>query len=401
MRASWVPGLVTACLVAAAGFGSLVSTSGLIELIREDLGLSFGQGGFLLSAPFALISFFALAGGRVVDRLGARRVLAAGALLSLAGGGGRAWAGGFWGVALGTALVGMGMGLIYPVLPKIVSSTAPEEKRGLGATLYTVSVITGAGCGVAVTPLLGALAAGLPFIAGGSAWRGGYLGWAALLLAALLLWWAMGAGGAPAGKGEEAPPRPVPAAVLRNPAVWGVAASLFINNAVFFTSLGWFPSLLAGKGWSPAEAGWIVSLIPWLGVVAVLTTRPAAAALGGERNLIRACALSTALALAAAPGGGAGLAAAGTAALGFTTNFWFLLCLAYPARHVEEAHAGTAAGLIIGLGYAGGFAGPWAAGVMRDLAGGFGPALYAMAALALLGALTAPFFSAPSAKPAA
>ena len=138
MNAPWVPGLATACLITAAGFGSLVSTSGVMELIRQDLGLSFGEGGFLLSAPFALISLFALAGGRVVDRFGARRVLEAGALLALAGGGGRALAWGFWGVALGTALVGTGLGLIYPVLPKIVSGTVPEEKRGLGATLYTV-----------------------------------------------------------------------------------------------------------------------------------------------------------------------------------------------------------------------------------------------------------------------
>ncbi|OGL59908.1 MAG: hypothetical protein A3J27_11930 [Candidatus Tectomicrobia bacterium RIFCSPLOWO2_12_FULL_69_37] len=389
MSAPWVPGLATACLIAAAGFGSLVSTSGLIELIRRDLGLSFGQGGFLLSAPFALISLFALAGGRVVDRLGARRVLAAGALLALAGGGGRAFAGGFWGLALGTALVGVGLGLIYPVLPKIVSGTAPEEKRGLGATLYTVSVISGAALGVAATPLAGGW---LPF-AGGSAWRGGYLGWALLLLAAFLLWRRFG--GAAPEEAEEAPASP---AVLRDPAVWGVAASLFVNNVVFFTSLGWLPALLAGKGWSPAGAGWVVSLVPWLGIVAVLTTHPAAAALGGERNMIRACALSTALALAVLPGGGAWAAALGTAALGFTTNFWFLLCLAFPARRVERAQAGTAAGLIIGVGYAGGFVGPWAAGVARDLAGGFGPALYALALLSLASALAAPFF-APPGKP--
>lgn len=390
----WGWPLGAACAAALAAFGSLVATSGLIERIRADLGLTYAQGGFLLSIPFPLIAFFAVAGGRVVDLLGARRVLMAGGLLVLIGGGGRAWAGGFGGVALGTALVGAGMGLIFPVLPKIVSGGVPPGRRSLGATLYTVSLVSGAGCGVALSHLMGgALGPWLSPGASGAVWRGGYLAWALLLGAALLLWGAVGSGGE---EEAEAPPSSasLSQAVLRNPAVWGVAASLFINNLVFYTGLGWLPSLLAGKGWSPAGAAGLVSLMPWLGVAAVLVTVPAARAIGGDRRMIAACALLTAAGLAAMPPGGPWLAAAGPALLGFSTNFWFLLCLAFPARRVERAHAGTAGGLIIGVGYLGGFIGPWAAGALRDLAGGFGPAVYALAALSLLGILTAPAFEA-------
>jgi cyanate permease len=51
--------------------------------------------------------------------------------------------------------------------------------------------------------------------------------------------------------------------------------------------------------------------------------------------------------------------------------------------------------MIIGLGYFGGFVGPWAAGAIRDAAGDFGPALYAIAALTAISLVTAPSFGRP------
>ncbi len=391
---SWALGLGAACLVALAAFGSLVSTSGLIELIRRDLALTFGQGGFLLSVPFPLIALFAVAGGGLVDRLGVSRMVTLGAALALAGGGARAWSGGFWALAGGTALVGIGTGLIFPALPKLASGTVPPGRRDLASALYTASVVSGAGLGVAVSHLLGFLARFIPLVPGEEGWRGGYFGWALALLAALLLWRALfrGAPGPAEGGAGGAGRLPAASSAFRRPAVWAVALSLFVNNVLFYTSVGWLPAILAGKGWAPAQAAAIVSLVPWLGVVAVLTAHWAAARVGGERVMVLLCALVSAGALAPMDAGSAWTAALGAAALGFSTNFWFLYCLAYPARFAPGERAGQAGGLIIGLGYLGGFAGPWAAGLLRDWAGGFGPALYALAGVALLGIFTVPFF---------
>ena len=66
--------------------------------------------------------------------------------------------------------------------------------------------------------------------------------------------------------------------------------------------------------------------------------------------------------------------------------------MGFPARAIPAEKAGQAGGVIIGLGYFGGFVGPWAVGAVRDIAGGFGPAFFALAALAVIGALSAPFF---------
>ena len=53
---------------------------------------------------------------------------------------------------------------------------------------------------------------------------------------------------------------------------------------------------------------------------------------------------------------------------------------------------GRAGGLIIGMGYLGGFVGPWAIGAIRDWAGSFGPGFYALSVLAVLASAFAPFF---------
>ena len=95
----WYRVLAAACFLTWAVFGSLVSTSGLVEPIRGDLGLSYSEGGFLLSVPFPLITVFAVMGGIFVDRLGVRKVARLGAALVLAGGLVRTWSGGFWPLA--------------------------------------------------------------------------------------------------------------------------------------------------------------------------------------------------------------------------------------------------------------------------------------------------------------
>ncbi|MEE9240731.1 MAG: MFS transporter [bacterium] len=392
--ARWAVDLGTVCLLTWAVFGSLVSTSGLIEWIRKDLGLSYSQSGFLLSIPFPLISLCALAGGGLVDRLGTARMVRLGANLVFWGGLLRAWSGDFWALGLGTALVGAGTGVIFPVLPKVARETAPPEKRAFSAGLYTAAVVVGASMGVAVSGFLAPLWRLAPFSSGEASWRGGYAAWGLAILAAFLLWRGFSSGGP---EPEKEPERTVSAhrdefSVWRSRAVWAVTGSLFVNNIIFYTSVGWLPSVLQEKGWTPAEASPLASLVSWLGVFAVLTAHRFAPWFGGERNMVYLCALGTAAGLALIPLGGAWGAVSAIILIGFALNFWFAFCMGFPALAVPAEKAGQAGGVIIGLGYFGGFVGPWAVGAVRDAAGGFGPAFFALAALSILGVLAAPYF---------
>ena len=387
---NWRPILGAACFIIFAVFGSLVSTSGLIGFIRHDLNLSFGAGGFLLSAPFPLIAFFAIAGGRLVDRLGVKKMVLCGVFLTLLGGIVRLSSGDFWSLAFGIALVGAGTGLVFPVMPKVVGTIVPPERNEFGSAVYTASIIAGAGLGVAASHFMEPAAEVLPTSWGGSVWRGGFLGWALVLVVAFIVW-RRNSASITVDLGSESDSAQS-GVVYRLLAVWGVGGSLFFNNIVFYTSLGWLATVLMTKGWPQASAALIVSSLPLLGIFASLSAHKMALALGGERVMMVLCGLLTAAALALMPAGNAWVAAIGTAVLGLTTNCWFLFCLAYPAQYVEKSQVGQAGGLIIGMGYLGGFVGPWTIGAMRDWAGSFGPGLYTLAIVSIIGISCAPFF---------
>ncbi len=394
----WYRVLAAACFLTWAVFGSLVSTSGLVEPIRVDLGLSYSQSGFLLSVPFPLITVFALMGGIFVDRLGVRKMARLGAVLVLAGGLVRVWSGGFWPLVMGIALVGAGAGVIFPILPKVARETAPPEKRETAAAFYTAAVVTGAAMGVALSGWLAAALESFPFPGGASTWRGGYLIWAGALLVTFIIWErsaglatadenADGKADAKAEGGEDPQFR-----VWRSRDVWAVTGALFVNNVIFYTAIGWFPSILETKGWPLGQAALIVSMVAWLGVVAVLGAHKIAPLAGGIVRMVVICTVVTVAVLVALPLSGPWVAAVEIVIIGFSMNFWFVLCMGYPARAVPAKSAGKAGGMIIGLGYFGGFVGPWAAGAIRDAAGDFGPALYAIAALTAVSLVTARSF---------
>ncbi len=400
-RAHWGLTVGSVSLVALAIFGSLVSTSGLIENIRADLGLTYARGGFLLSAPFPVIVCFALMGGVLVDRLGARRMVALGGAIALVAGGSRAWAESYWLLTAGTVLIGAGVGLIYPALPKIVSAEAPAGKKEAGATIYTLGVMIGSSLGIGASHLMIPLMPLIPLAPGTGGWRGGFFGWTLILLAAFSLWFWVSSGGEEAEEteagGREAAGAGAGggAGVLRRPGVWAVGGSLTVTNAIFYTCLGWLPALLSEKGWTPAAAITATSIVAWTGLPAAMSAYWLAPRVGGERRMLLACILATTLTLAILPSAGAWPAIAWTVLFGFALNYWFVFCLGYPARSVPTDQAGRAAGVIFGLGYLGGFAGPWAAGAVRDAGGGFAPAFFGLAAAAALSALSSPFFGRP------
>ncbi|MBT3350541.1 MAG: MFS transporter [Nitrospinaceae bacterium] len=393
----WYVTLMAACFLTWSVFGSLVSTSGLVELIRGEMGLSYSEGGFLLSVPFPLITLFALMGGVFVDRLGVQRMARLGALLVLAGGLLRVWSWGYWQLVIGIALVGAGAGLIFPVLPKVARETAPPDSRETAAAFYTAAVVTGAAMGVAFSGFMASILPSVPFVSAESSWRGGYLIWACALFVTFIVWERVGSrslaeiGDEESGGGGESSFSP-----WRSRTVWAVTAALFVNNVLFYTGIGWFPSILESKGWGLGQAALIVSFVAWLGIIAVLTAHKISPLVGGIPRMVMICVLLIVVILVALPPSGRWAAAFGIVLIGFAMNFWFVLCMGYPARAVPAASVGQAGGMIIGLGYFGGFVGPWAAGAIRDAAGDFGPALYAMAALTLVSLLTAQSFGRPA-----
>lgn len=392
--------LITVCFVSIGVFGSLITTSALIVSVQKDMGLTYGEAGFLLSAPFIAMGFFALVGGAFIDRIGMNKVLIFGTSLVILAGAARAWGTDFSGIAAATLLVGAGVGMVFPVFPKIAAITLPPERRAFGSSLYTASLITGGGLAMALTHFMAPLGEIFPVFPGEELWRGGYLGWALILVLAFAFWFFTGRA-ATVFQGESAPAPVFSGSVWRSLAIWGVTLSLFLENQVFFTSIGWLPTILTDRGLSPAAAAGVVSIISWMGVLTVLVAHRVASWFGGERPFLRVCVILTVFALLLLTIPSVWLATLAAVTIGVCANAWVLLCLGYPARSVPHEQTGQAAGLILGVGYLGGFSGPWLAGLIRDSSGSFEPAFYFLAACTVAGLWTVQFFGAAADEGAA
>ncbi len=137
--------LFAAAWLVYAGFGL---TSGamapVVGEIRHDLGLSTSAMGLVLGAWQLVYLFSAIPGGRVIDRLGARRAVAATAVLVAASAAARAGAQGFVTLYLAVALFGLGGPLISIGGPKLIAAWFAPEDRGKAVGLYSTAPAVGA-----------------------------------------------------------------------------------------------------------------------------------------------------------------------------------------------------------------------------------------------------------------
>ena len=101
-------------------------------LIRHDLGLSIADMGLLLSAFLWAYAFFQLPGGALVDRVGPRRLLAAGmtvwSVAQVAGG----FVTSFWQFSIARVFLGLGEAPMFSSCVRVVRDWFAAHQRGLG-----------------------------------------------------------------------------------------------------------------------------------------------------------------------------------------------------------------------------------------------------------------------------
>jgi MFS family permease len=164
----------------------IISMTLVPEFAEAALGLPAGAGGYYVIAVGATSLFGPPLGGKLIDRLGARPVLAAGlavlaagylflALVTVAHPA-------FWTVVAGLVVVGLGMGFAMgaPLNYMILENTRPEEA---GSAVATVTLVRQVGTSLAPSFFLGFVASD----AGVAGWRPVMLAVAACGLAALAL----------------------------------------------------------------------------------------------------------------------------------------------------------------------------------------------------------------------
>lgn len=234
--------------VAAALRAPFTSVGPLLEMIRDDLGLSNTVAGAITTLPllaFALLSPFA---PQIARRIGlpntlmlAMLMLSIGILIRSASGAVTFFA--------GTALIGLSIAVCNVLLPGLIKGKYPA-RIGLMTGIYTVSMNL---CAAAASGISVPLASQT-----GLGWRGTLALWFGIAALATLFWIpqmkSLGSSTASRTPGTAGK-------MWRSPLAWQVTLFMGLQSLLYYILIAWFSVILGERGMSSSHAGWILSLM--------------------------------------------------------------------------------------------------------------------------------------------
>src|SRR4051794_3232698 len=235
---------------------TVTSVAPLLPQLRLDLGLSTTAAALLTATPVLCFGLLAPFAPRIADRFGMERTL--GLVLLLIAVGLVVRVGPVPATLFaGTVIAGGAIAIGNVLLPALVKRDFPARSGALTG-VYTMALQTSA-----------ALAAGLsvPIATGFGGWRAGLLVWAVPALVTLILW-------APQLRSRTKPL--VVAAVgsvgdlLRSPLAWQVTLFFGLQSLEFYAVVSWLPTVYQDAGFSPADAGLVLSVSTLAGAPAAL-----------------------------------------------------------------------------------------------------------------------------------
>lgn len=375
--------LLVAELVALSALSNafLIAPASVLPQVRADLAISAAAAGWLVSAVFGVQILVSVPAGVALDRLRARRLVAAGTLgLAAAGAGSHlaGAAGAFPSLVAARLLGGAASVVIWNAGVTIIGRTFDAGGRGAAIGVFTA----GAPAGFAVAQ------AGGPLVAGAAGWPAALAVFGLLALGPFGAFWRTTAG-LPGGADGGAAPTPGDVRrALADRRVGALCAMGFAASSLFVLLNSWLPSYLAEELGVPlARSGLLVALFPAVGVLArggggVLSDRVFESRRRPVTVLSFAATTPAVLLVAVAE------AVAAVLALVLVAGFFIQLCVgllfAYVREVVAAGVAGTAVALLTGFLALGAFTAPVIAGALIDATGSYRPAFgYAVAVAAI------------------
>ena len=240
-----VVGVMIASGVAAALHVGKVPPA--LPALRDELGLGLVAAGWVASIFNLIGAVLGVASGLAADRIGARRVLAAGLVFLVAGSSAGAAADSQTALLATRVLSGLGLLTVAVAAPRIIVAAAIPRDHGLALGAW--SIYMPAGMAIAMLSA--------PFVLPGLGWRGLWLlhaGAAALVLLIVLA----------ATRGVRASsdaPRRIGVEALRRPGPWLLAAAFACYTIQFFAVVTWLPTYLVESQGSTREAAALVGAL--------------------------------------------------------------------------------------------------------------------------------------------
>lgn len=356
--ASGMPAVILglAWLSAFSARSSTISVGPVLPLMQRDLHLSYAQAGFLFSLPVLMMGLFAIPSGLIIARLGSRWVLLISLSMVAVGGGLRALSGNAPVLFICTAITGAGIGLLQPVLPRLVKDWCSERTgmiTGIYSSGFPVGAVLAASLAVPVLlPLSGALS-----------WRGPFLLWSAVVWLTVVGWLLVRRPGSRQRESLEAF-----RGIFKNRLCWLVSGLFLSQSMIYYVLNSWLTSYYQGFGWSLGAAASTLAFLSGGSVIGGFSG-PAGSDRIGRRKLLLIAAAGALIGLL-------GLLLAPThiywfwsLLLGACTAALFTTCLLIPVDVATAGEVGAFSGLMMAVGYAGVIVGPPLVGLLRDLTG--------------------------------
>ena len=365
-------------------WGLLLAVGPLLPSIQAELGLGFTSRSLVLALPFLSVATAAIPGGYLADRRGIRGAVGVGSGVAVVGAGLRAVPGPAYILLVAAVVFGVGLGLVIPNLPKLVSTRFQQERRGLATGIYATGLIAGSLCGVYLTGLL-ANSIG--------SWRVALATWAVAGAIAVASWWIF----LPRDDPVWMAPARGYGRLMHRGDLWILAFLFAAGNASYFFLVGAYPDYLVSRGVASEAAFGYLSLLIGVGIPAIFAAPILSDRVGLRRPFLWGPHIAIAallLTLPLIPGGALVLASVG---LGFAEMAIFALALLLPVDLFSSEEVGRASGIVISVAYAGALLGPVAFGVILDLTQSFSVALGTFALLSVASA--AATFTLPETGP--
>ena len=388
-------GQIVALLVVALALRPQLAAIGpLVPGIRDELAGSHVFLGLLTAIPVLCMGLFALVGPAVARRVGIREAIGLSVATIVAFALARAVLPGAATLLLLTVGVGVGTGVVGPILSMFVRGRLPGHLVG-GTAAYAGGTLLGA-------TLATALAVPLAEAFGG--WRGamtaltiasaGSIGAWLLLVprrpvppGAVALLGAVADSSAVADVGSAgASPASVARGALwtasRRPVVWAIGLLFGLQSWLYYGTTAWLASVFIERGRSAGDSALLVSVVSLAGLVSILIAPLASRAVRSRRVLLAGAASSSTVGLL-------GIAAVPDPvvlwglALGLGLGMMFTLGLTLPTDvGADAAEVGGAAAMMLLVGYVLAALAPTVLGAVRDATGGFETAVWLLVVIA-------------------
>jgi MFS family permease len=247
----------TAVFITYVDRGTLATAA---PLLQDELHLSASQLGILLSAFYYGYALVMAPVSWLVERYGARRMLAVGLVVWSLATTATGFANGFATILALRLLLGLGESPAFPAACKVFASALDVSKLGLANGWLSFGYLLG--------PVVGTLVGGLMMAVYG--WRPVFIVFGCVSMLWLLPWSRVVI---PESAAAVDPSLRLPSLrqILRQRSLWGACLGMFSANYSFFFILAWLPFyLVKARGLSIESMAWTASWAYLLNAVAAL-----------------------------------------------------------------------------------------------------------------------------------